>query len=132
MPHDVEFIFKIINFLSILMIVVAFILINYTEIGQEIGSKISKYLFKDIEKNKFHFPSRNGYLYNVLNCKNNENERFVVYILKKGKRKFYVYLVKGDRYPSIDLRRNRFGKYFLIKCKTEGEAESIIDDVFRK
>ncbi len=128
MPHDIEFIFKIIICLSICIIIAVFILSNYTEVGKGINNFLFK--FKDVDKDMFHLPPGNGYMYHVINSRGNETS--VVYILKKGKKKFHVYLVKGNRDPRTDLRRSRYGTYFCIHCKTDTEAETAIDSVFRR
>ncbi|MCD8146019.1 MAG: hypothetical protein LUD84_01870 [Clostridiales bacterium] len=54
----------------------------------------------------------------------------IVYILRKAKNRFRIYLMKTETTPSVKLKHDKWGQYFSARCGDAGTAEHIADDAF--
>ncbi|MCD7748980.1 MAG: hypothetical protein LUH42_02900 [Oscillospiraceae bacterium] len=68
-------------------------------------------------------PGGEGYEYYV-------NGTNIVYILRKAKRRFRVYLAKTTTSPSAKVKRDRWGQYFTVRCNDAAACEHIVDAAF--
>ena len=53
----------------------------------------------------------------------------VVYLLKRGRNRYRVYLVKGQD-PNAKVRRDKYGRYFKIHAPDPAAAERIAENAF--
>ena len=53
----------------------------------------------------------------------------IVYVLRKAKNRFRIYLIQGQS-PAVNMKHDRYGNYFTIRCKDTGTAEKIVDKAF--
>ena len=67
-------------------------------------------------------PSGDGYEYYV-------SRSTIVYILRKAKNRFRVYLIQGGT-PNARMKHDKYGQYFTIHCENTSAAEKIIDNAF--
>lgn len=68
-------------------------------------------------------PGGDGYEYYVSNAT-------IVYILRKARKAFRVYIIKGSS-PTARVKRDKHGEYFTVRCEDAGTAEKIIDNAFK-
>lgn len=68
-------------------------------------------------------PPGEGYEYYV-------SAESIVYILKKAKRLYRIYVVQGKT-PNAMIKHDRFGSYFIVRCDSSAVAENIIDRSFQ-
>lgn len=67
-------------------------------------------------------PSGDGYEYYV-------SKSTIVYILQKAKNRFRVYLIQGGT-PNAQMKHDKHGHYFTVRCEDTSTAEKIIDNAF--
>ena len=67
-------------------------------------------------------PEGEGYEYYISNST-------IVYVLRKAKNRFRIYLIQGQS-PAVNMKHDRYGNYFTIRCKDTGTAEKIVDKAF--
>lgn len=72
--------------------------------------------------NRFLPPSGDGYEHYI-------DSGTIVYLLKRGRNRYRVYLVKG-RDPNAKLRRDKYGRYFKIHASDPAAAERIAENAF--
>ena len=73
-------------------------------------------------RENFILPPGDGYEYYVSsNC--------IVYILRKARNRFRVYVVQGEM-PGVKIKKDQYGMYFNARCQDTGSAERIVDKAF--
>lgn len=78
----------------------------------------------DSGRSGFIPPHGNGWEYYV-------SSSTIVYILKKAKNRFRVYLIQGEK-PFTHLKHDHYGVYFTVRAEEAGTAEKIVDQLFRE
>lgn len=73
-------------------------------------------------RENFILPPGDGYEYYV-------SANSIVYILRKAKRRFRIYVIYGES-PGVRMKKDKYGRYFNVRCQDAGSAERIIDKAF--